>query len=300
MIKDQPGPFHYLSGITASAVLLIILNAVTGMHIPFRVEFLIGFVGALMVFVIWHSVLTKGWQRTVWMMAFSFVIAFSAEALGVNFGLIFGHYHYTQALGLQFLGVPFLAALAWEPILYAAFSLTDILAPSLTDHSSSWLQRMPIDLWMAVIGALATTAWDMMIDPIAVSQGWWVWEEGGAYLPYLRNGVPVQNFLGWLGVAFTINLVYRSITNHGQQPRRSLSLSLYGPLVLYSSLFLTSFGVTLTILARSEVALVGLLAMGPFLAIALTNLNLVRYGLAALLNTGWLENPNVPQSHPRY
>jgi uncharacterized membrane protein len=142
---------------------------------------------------------------------------------------------------------------------------------------------------MAVIGALATTAWDMMIDPIAVSQGWWVWHDGGAYMPYVANGVPIQNFIGWLSVAFIINLIYRAISETSPQPRHSLNLSIYGPLTLYASLFLTSVGVTVTILQRPEVALVGLLAMCPFITIAFTNLNLVQGGIATLLGHGWLE-----------
>jgi putative membrane protein len=219
----------------------------------------------------------------------SFLVAFTAEALGVNFGLIFGNYYYTPALGVQLFGVPFLAALAWEPIVYASFSITDILAPLLVDHADSWLKRFPSYLWMAVAGALATTAWDMMIDPIAVSQGWWVWEHGGNYLPYLANGVPIQNFLGWLGVAFVINMIYRLVVDGEPTLRRSLNLSIYGPLMLYSALFLTSFGVTLTVLKRPEVALIGLLAMGPFIVIALTNVNLIQRGLSTLLGAGWLD-----------
>jgi putative membrane protein len=230
------------------------------------------------------------------MFLLSFLVAFTAEALGVNFGLVFGRYYYTQALGVQVFGVPILAALAWEPIVYAAFSITDILAPLLVDHTDSWLKRFPAYVWMAIVGALATTAWDMMIDPVAVSQRWWVWQDGGAYLPYLSNGVPIQNFIGWLGVAFVINLIYRLMADAIPSPRHSLNLSIYGPIMLYASLFLTSAGVTITILRRPEVALIGLLAMGPFIAIVLTNINIIQRGLSTLLGAGWLEIEVKPES----
>ncbi len=281
--------FIFLATVTLLSMCLITANALFNLHIPFSVNFLIGFIGVLLVFVVWHSILTKGWRCSLGMFLVSFLVAFTAEALGVNFGLIFGNYYYTPALGVQLFGVPFLAALAWEPIVYASFSITDILAPLLVDHADSWLKRFPSYLWMAVAGALATTAWDMMIDPIAVSQGWWVWEHGGNYLPYLANGVPIQNFLGWLGVAFVINMIYRLVVDGEPILRRSLNLSIYGPLMLYSALFLTSFGVTLTVLKRPEVALIGLLAMGPFIVIALTNVNLIQRGLSTLLGAGWLD-----------
>ncbi len=267
-------PFGYLTAVTAISVVLIALNALLGMSIPFSVHFLVGYVGALMVFVVWHAYLTKGWAKSLLMLAASFLIAFTAEALGVNLGLIFGRYHYTEALGIQVFGVPLLAALAWEPIVYAAFTVTDVVMPRRVRRSGAWMDRLPSYLLLAVAGALATTAWDMMIDPIAVSQGWWVWENGGPYVPHVGDGVPISNFLGWLGVACLIHLLYRALVDgEGAQPQ-SPNLSLYAPVMLYASLCLTASGVSLTILRRPDVTLVGLLAMGPFLAVAVANLSL--------------------------
>jgi putative membrane protein len=276
-VRDaEKRPWLYLLAVTVIAVALIGLNVLLGMRIPFKVDFLIGYVIALLVFVVWHAVITKGWRRSLLMFSLSFLVAFTAEALGVNFGLIFGRYYYTGVLGFQVFGVPLLAALAWEPIVYAAYLMSDLLSPIVSTLPHITRQR-PTAVWMALIGALATTAWDMMIDPIAVSQGWWVWVDGGAYVPYVANGVPVQNFLGWLGVAFVINLIYRVIGDGKQQHNHSASLALYGPLTLYASLYLTSVGVTLTILGRPEIALVGTLAMGPFLAIGATNISILRF-----------------------
>ena len=282
--------FIYILSVTCVSVLLILVNDLFKLNIPFSVDFLIGFVLSLFIFVCWHSLQTKGVKRSLLIFSLSFLIAFCSEAMGVNFGLIFGSYHYTPMLGISLFGVPLLAALAWEPILYAAFSITDILAPSLGKPNSSLLQRLPACIWMAGIGALATTAWDMMIDPIAVSEGWWVWHQGGDYMPYVANGVPIQNFLGWLGVSFVINLIYRLLSDNSKPANGSIYLSIYGPLTLYISLFLTSSGVTISILRHPEIALVGLLAMGPFITIALTNINLLQKGFHSTLGEGWFEN----------
>ncbi len=271
-------PLEYLVAVTVLSVILILLNVLLGMRIPFSVDFLIGYVGALLIFVVWHAVLTKGWKHALLMFGLSFVVAFSAEALGVNFGLVFGQYYYSKMLGISLFGVPFLAALAWEPIVYAAFCMGDMLSTNLPGYKI-FPRRTASILWMAAIGALATTAWDMMIDPIAVSQGWWVWVDGGPYVPYVVNGVPIQNFVGWLGVAFLINLIYRKIVDGISQRNHSPSLTFLGPLTLYISLYLTSFGVAVTILRRPEVALIGTLAMGPFIAIALSNLPLFLHHL---------------------
>ena len=277
-------PLRYLAVVTVISAVLIILNVLLGMRIPFRVEFLLGYVVASLVFVVWHAVLTKGWRRSLVMFVLSFIVAFTAEALGVNFGLVFGNYYYTKILGFSLFGVPLLAALAWEPIVYAAFCLSDMLSQRLVSTLPQSLRKSNY-IWIAAIGAFATTAWDMMIDPIAVSQGWWVWEGGGPYVPYVANGVPIQNFIGWLGVAFVINLIYRLVVEGIEQPKQSPALSFYGPLVLYCSLFLTAFGVAITNLRRPEVALIGVLAMGPFIVIALSNLPAYLFDLKNLSTT---------------
>ncbi|MBN1149072.1 MAG: carotenoid biosynthesis protein [Anaerolineales bacterium] len=263
-------PFYYILGVTLVSMALIAANEWLNLGIPFTVHFLVGIVAALLIFVALHAALTKGWRRALSMFALSFCLTFSAEALGVNFGLVFGRYHYTDFLGVGLFGVPFLAALAWEPILYAAFSLAENLANA---------RHPPQLLGFAAAGALATTAWDMMIDPIAVHQGWWAWLDGGPYVADIENGVPISNFLGWLGVSFVVMLLYRLILpGGGDRPAPDKPyLSFWGPLTLYAALFLTAAGVALTILERPEVALVGLMAMGPFLALAGMNASMDAY-----------------------
>ena len=186
-------------------------------HIPFSVNFLIGFVGALLVYVIWHSVLTKGWRRSLGMFLLSFLVAFTAEALGVNFGLIFGTYYYPPALGVQLFGVPFLAALPGTDRLrfffYYRYPGAFAGRPSL--FLAEALACLRVDGGDRCPGHHRLGYDDR---PIAVSQGWWVWEHGGNYLPYLANGVPIQNFLGWLSVAFVINLIYRLVVDGEPTP----------------------------------------------------------------------------------
>jgi uncharacterized membrane protein len=260
-------PLIYLIVITALSVIMIGLNAALGMIIPFRVEFLIGFIGLLGIFCVWHAVISMGWKKSTIFFLSSYLIAFFAEVLGVNFGLIFGEYHYTQVLGVKLLGVPLLAATAWEPIIYAAYGLSYILMPS-SNHKSLVLVRSIFwGLCTAGIAALATTAWDLMIDPIAVSEGWWIWHGGGAYMENIQNGVPIQNFIGWLGVSLSINLVHQvfNLRPLDQSNNRFYSI---GYIALYSALFLTASGVSLTILQRPDIALIGMMSMLPLLIIA--------------------------------
>ncbi|NSW53223.1 MAG: carotenoid biosynthesis protein [Anaerolineae bacterium] len=253
--------FWYITLVTALSTVLIVVNAAIGMKIPFTVDFLIGFIAALLVFVVWHAVLTRGWAAGCLLLAFIYLSAFLAEMLGVNFGLVFGPYHYPDLLGVQVAGVPLLAGLAWGPITYGAYHLSEFLLPMPMLKGKSPFQAVGACVLPSLLGAFAVTAWDLVIDAIAVDGGWWVWHAGGAYLPMIQGGIPVSNFTGWLGLSFFIQLILRLVF-----PPHGMGVDGYlmaGPLVLYGALFLTSIGVSATILLHPEVTLVGVMSMGP-------------------------------------
>lgn len=243
------------------------------------------FVVELLIFIGWSSVLVCGWKTSMAAFVLTFLIAFTAEALGVNTGIIFGNYYYPDILGPQVVGVPILVALAWEPILFASFYMTDILVP-VKEKDSFW-KKMLLWLGLAVIGAVATTAWDMMMDPFAVSKGWWVWRDGGPYTPYIAGGVPISNFVGWFITAFVCQLVCRFIKIRGPRTNHSPYLTLYGPVGLYFLLFLMLFSVSVIILKRPDVAMIGTMCMGPFLVVGLLRiLNMHENILAGLAFRG--------------
>lgn len=228
------------------------------------------FVVELMVFVFWNCFLVSGWKIGLVTFCLTFIIAFIAEALGVNFGIVFGNYYYTDLLGPKIVGVPLLVAMAWEPIIYASVLLTDMLIPVDEGRPVSFVRRLPLYLGLSMVGAIATTAWDMMMDPFAVSQNWWVWRDGGYYVPYIKDGVPITNFLGWLGTAFVAQFVCRIVKDYGtRQHQRSVYLSIYGPFCLYLLLFFMAFSMSMITLHRPEVALIGAMCMGPFIMVAL-------------------------------
>jgi len=269
--------FGLCAGIPVLKILFgLDVTKVTGGFGPFELGTTVTIL-VMNVFVVWHSVLTKGWARSLAAFGLTFLCAFTAEALGVHFGLVFGQYHYPPAMGFQVIGVPVLVALAWEPILYASYCISDFLLPSRFDMSRPLTSRLPRYLVLALVGALATTSWDMMADPFAVGRGWWVWEHGGPYMPEIGNGVPVSNFAGWIQVAFLCQLIYRFfMMETGARARRSLYLTVYGPVVLYLMLFLNAFGLVVVIFGKPVVGLVGCMCMGSFTVLALARLYFLR------------------------
>jgi uncharacterized membrane protein len=65
---------------------------------------------------------------------------------------------------------------------YPSFVIADWLVPS------TWKRWQRI-LTVAAVGGLIMTAWDLIMDPIMVAGGNWVWDVKGAYF-----GIPLQNF----------------------------------------------------------------------------------------------------------
>lgn len=246
------------------------------------------FVLELAVFIGWNSILTNGLKPGILAFCLTFMIAFVAEALGVNYGIIFGNYHYPDLLGPQVVGVPLLVALAWEPILYASFYITDILVPA--RERQTFGQKMLLFTALAFVAAIATTAWDMMMDPFAVSRGYWIWHDGGPYTPYIAGGVPISNFVGWIITAFACQFVCRIIKDRGPKPRKSIYLSVYGPICLYVMLFVMLFSVSIIMLERTEVAFIGFMCMSPFILAALGRIPALRRGYELAAESGTMEN----------
>jgi len=225
-----------------------------------------------LVFLFWNSSLVKGVKRTLLAFVITTLIAFVAEGLGVHYGLVFGHYHYTNLLGYSIWAIPIIVCLAWEPILYAAYCITEYLIPSVAKPTSPLQHRILSYVVLAFIGGIATTAWDLMVDPFAVHQGWWIWEQGGSYMSDIGGGVPFSNFFGWWKVAFLCHLVYQIILNTGPEPHRSKYITVYGPMMLYINLFLGAVANSLVILKRTDLFMIGLMCMGTLIFIMLARI----------------------------
>jgi putative membrane protein len=116
--------------------------------------------------------------------------AYAIESLGVATGFPYGNFYYGEALGPRIAGlVPFLLPLSYAPLVVGAVAATWGSRPRLAHVAKATL----LLLWM-----------DAVLDPGAVSLGFWAWPEGGLY-----HGVPPSNYAGWLlsGTAATALLL---------------------------------------------------------------------------------------------
>lgn len=164
------------------------------------------------IFALSHSVVSFGWPRAMLLLVVTLLVSLSVESIGVVTGWIFGPYHYTPKLGPRVLGlVPLMIPVAWYMMLYPSLRIAQSLV---ADRLSKPWQSL---LAVAVVGATVMTAWDVVMDPLMVRLGFWVWDVEGAYF-----GVPMQNYLGWFVTAWCVLVLYGVLLpKPGRQPAPS-------------------------------------------------------------------------------
>ena len=167
-------------------------------------------------FALTHARVKLGCPRTLLLLSLSFGISLLYESVGVATGWVYGPYHYTDLLGPRFLGlVPYLIPVAWFMMIYPSQVITEgLLGDGLTTG-----RRKVVGLSAA--SAVVMTAWDVIMDPVMVRLGFWVWEVEGVYF-----GIPISNYVGWFVTTFTIYFLYRLLAPHmGEIPTVAVNQS---------------------------------------------------------------------------
>ena len=125
-------------------------------------------------------------KKTLLAFSIPFFLGFGTEALGVNYGLLFGSYAYGANLGYKIVGVPFMICINW-------IMLTIITADLAKKISNRLYVR-------AFLGALFMTLLDAIIEVSAPRFDFWEFE--GAE-------VPIQNYIAWICISFVAHLAYQ-------------------------------------------------------------------------------------------
>ncbi len=109
------------------------------------------------------------------------LLGFGVEVLGVETGVIFGSYSYSERLGPRWLDVPLMIGVNWAVLLFAI---------------RAWLgTRVRSLLGMVLLGATAMTLFDWLMEPAAIALGYWQWE---------GNQIPLRNYLAWWVVSLLL------------------------------------------------------------------------------------------------
>lgn len=121
-----------------------------------------------------------------WWLILVALFTLTAEIIGVNTGLLFGSYGYGQVLGVSLLGVPLIIGLNWAVVIAGC---------------GSWVDRWGM-LPQVILGAALATAFDAMLEPIAIRLGYWHWSDGS---------VPLTNYVTWFGLSLLSILLLKRL-----------------------------------------------------------------------------------------
>jgi bisanhydrobacterioruberin hydratase len=132
-------------------------------------------------------------RRLRWWCLGAWLITVVLEMIGVATGRLFGAYHYGPTLRGQLAGVPLLIGLNWTTLLLGALAAADArLTPRLSRSARLWV--------VPTAAALLLTAFDWVMEPVAVALNYWSWHTWPA--------IPLQNYGAWFGIAWVLGLMY--------------------------------------------------------------------------------------------
>ena len=201
-------------------------------------------VGALFAFVFIHGTNRYGIKTMAIFFIITFVISWSYETLSIFTGFPFGHYHYSDELGVKLGVVPLLIM----PTYFSASYLCWTIAQVLLDQRNSKLNGASV-FTIPFFAAFLMVIWDLCFDPYSSTiRKIWIWEEGGGYF-----GVPIENFLGWFLCTYTVFQIFALYLRFGYYKKsddkteqtRTLYLMpclMYGALAMQHVLFIFSGG----------------------------------------------------------
>ena len=138
--------------------------------------------GTMVLILVYHN----GWTEAFPIFAAAaFWIGFGSELIGIHTGYLYGDYVYGPTLGVKLWEVPIVIGVNWFILSYLTGSV---------------FHKVPNDWYAAFLGAAAMTALDYILEPVAVSLDFWAWK---------WEIIPLSNYLGWFGVSFLVQLIWR-------------------------------------------------------------------------------------------
>jgi putative membrane protein len=161
-----------------------------GILLPVTRAFFLGLTPIMLIFSFVLVVVEEGkWTRfNVFALLFIFVGGFFVEFIGVNYGYFFGDYQYGTTLEPKWRDVPLIIATNWVMLCIASRSLVNLV----TQHKAL----------SAFLAAAVVTAYDYLLEPVALKFSWWWWD-GGC--------IPMLNYLCWFGFSFVFQLFFRKV-----------------------------------------------------------------------------------------
>ena len=122
------------------------------------------------------------------------LIGFIVEVAGVKTGLVFGEYHYGEALGFSFLGVPLIISVNWGLLINAGNIISNSFSKNIIIKS--------------ICASVIITSVDFLMEQVVASLNFWYFKD---------NLAGFHNYIGWFIVSFLISLLFQKNLNCGNK-----------------------------------------------------------------------------------
>ena len=132
----------------------------------------------------------------------AFVTGMVTEIIGVNTGVLFGDYVYGTVMGPKLLGVPFLIGMNWFVVVFCCGSLMHKLNEVML---AKYEAPIPVAIikWSVIIdGAVLTTFFDWLMEPVAIKLGFWTWN---------GDTIPMLNYACWFVISAILLAVQQQL-----------------------------------------------------------------------------------------
>ena len=224
-------------------------------------------------FALLHGGTYVGRKCIISLAVLTFVISFIMEYTGVKTGLIYGEYHYGDALGIKiFDTVPLLIPFSWFMFMYVSTVTVDAaFGDRFAGRSAPFL--------FAFFDAAAMTALNVLIDPLWVTGGTWT----GTTVQALPSGsvfygIPAQNYFGWLLTTIMIFIPYRMIFFRNRNRFVARDRDFFLPCLIYASIITVGNIKSWMVLANTGIIFVTIMTGGVFSLAALAGFLSCRSG----------------------
>ena len=117
------------------------------------------------------------------------VVGMTTEMIGVNTGLLFGDYSYGEVFGRKLFGVPVLIGINWFCVVYSA----NVVARKVNSV------KVKGKFSVALLAAAIATAFDWIMEPVAMKLGFWNWSDGT---------IPLFNYVSWFVISFSVSIAF--------------------------------------------------------------------------------------------
>lgn len=137
-------------------------------------------IGAVLLFL--NFPINNAKTFSIW--CFAFLTGMTAEAVGVNTGLLFGDYYYGENLGVKLLGVPLLIGVYWAVLSF----ITAAVGKKIFSKN----------VLAALCGAALMVLLDFFMEQLAGRFDFWHFKDGI---------VPLRNYVTWFIIAFLLQFL---------------------------------------------------------------------------------------------